>query len=825
MNQEDSLYRLYQKAKRVVLQSKEEDKLPSGAFFLGHDSIVVTQNKNGDMRYPYSFDGRTLWAYASGYLTLNESSFYIFPQTLEGKESYLAFFGGMKNKYHYDYFSITGVNDTIFGLDVSKLTVFTPTYAVYFREYKRILFYVKVSLSLDKVFIYDIGVMNLSSKNKEVYLSNYLNPLLLHSNFESEEAKWFKTSKLVSCGALITTKEDLSRSVHLFNYSLIQTNLKDKHIKTTSRMNYVGDKNASINSSINLRNGEIQEKDTTSFIDQSIYGDLIKLNLNPKERKKYSYCLKYSKNEFSEIPVYEGNEKSFEELESNYKKASKTKNIQIKFNEFSPAKVDSSLFNKFVHSVINQVDYCAKSKNSSQSLLGVRDAAQMIEAFLIWDPKTARKKIIHILNYIDVSGRPPRQFSEPQSDGLFLTDNREFIDQGQWLISLVHKYLCYTQDKSILKEQCGYIELLGRNQARLTKEKDNVFKHLERIMNYLISNIDEESGCLKALYGDWNDAVDGLGTTDKEDERFGNGVSTMASLHLYRNLKEMAEICGVFGVEGDKYLKIRELLGKAILKNLVVSNKQGEKRIVHGFGENKSFYVGSFDDADHQSRNSATSNAFYVVSELYKKDESLVKNVLKAFEDLDSPYGIRTFDKYFDLSNASCVGRIVNLPKGTAENAATYIHGAMFCVKALAMLNETEKAFDQIFKLIPITHKQISVSSFVMPNSYGYNKELEIDGQSMNDWYTGSSNTFIKVLVDDIFGIHPGIAGQITIKPISNIPVKHASIRMHIQNKVIELDYSNLNKHERLINNEKVKEVTFDLNKINEKLIYVKVEE
>lgn len=823
MDKEDKILKLYNRAKKVVKLSLKENKLPSHAYFIDKDVIAVLPNKNGDMRHPYSFDGMTLWAYASGYIVLNESSFFVFPQTLEGKETNIAFFGGIKNNDHYDYFSITGASDTVFGLAIPKMAIFTPTYALYVREYKGLVFYTKISLSIDKKMIVDLGIINKTSKDKEVYLSSYINPILIHSNFESEESKWFKTSKINDRYTLLSTKEDISRDTHLYNYGLIASNVPYKQLKTAARAEYVGNKNGPINGSISLTKGEFKEVDKLSFIDQSIHGDLTKLILKGKQSICLPYSLRVSHEKFKEIPHFENNDEDFAKLLELDKKTIRNNKLKIEFEDFNDNRVDASLFNKFIHSVIRQVDYCSKAKNSSLSLLGVRDIAQMLEASLMWDKKTARKTILKVLSYIDLNGRSPRQFSSNSGNETMLMDNREFIDQGQWIISLVHKYLSYTNDKTILKEKCGYVELIGRNQARKVDVVDTVFDHLERIIDYLIKNIDPDSNCLRTLYGDWNDAVDGLGTSSLPNQEFGNGVSTMASLHLYKNLKEMSEICGLINKNCDNYLEIRERIGKGVLTNLVVTNSKGEKRLVHGYGENKSFYVGSFSDVDKKSRYSATSGAFYIISNLYKEDKSLIPSVIDSFRHLDSKYGIRTFDEYFDMKDASKVGRIVNLPKGTAENAATYIHAGMFSTKALAILNETNFVFDQIFKLIPITHENISVSSFVMPNSYGCNPDFNIDGQSMNDWYTGSSNTLLKVIVDDIFGISPQIDNKVRIKPISSIPAKRARINIEVKGHLICLSYRNENSKLRMINNQRFDEIVLNLDEIKSKIINIEV--
>ncbi len=67
-----------------------------------------------------------------------------------------------------------------------------------------------------------------------------------------------------------------------------------------------------------------------------------------------------------------------------------------------------------------------------------------------------------------------------------------------------------------------------------------------------------------------------------------------------------------------------------------------------------------------------------------------------------------------------------NLPKGTAENGATYIHASMFGAMSLFAIGEGKQAWDQLEKLLPFTHDTVSVSPFVVPNSYGDNEEFHM---------------------------------------------------------------------------------------------------
>ena len=810
---------LFKECRKAIKEKKPENTLVSNCFYLKGDKILALRNPYGDSRYPYSVDGLTLWAYASGNIVINQSNFFISPLTIEGKEPYINFYAGIKNnKDKFDYFSLTGNADTEFGLNFETYTVFTKSYCYYLRYIKGIYFGVKLAINENKSILANITAINSSKKNTDVFVSFYFNPLLTHSGSEDEETKWFRTVKLTSYGAEFTSVEDLSREVHLYNYAVVKHahNGESKDV-TSRRMDYVGDKNRSVSQSFCLKNGSFSRKfETANFIDMSVYGDIVKKSLSKDEfiNSNYKIDLAFKKEKFEELKA------SDFALDSNEfpKETSHSKNIKIQFGELKEDyHLNNELFNKFLKSVIEQVSYSSKTKNSSLMLLGIRDVYQMLEASLLWDKNQAKDKILESLSYIDLCGRPPRQYSKETEGSYPFFDNREFIDQGNWIISTIYKYLAFTGDFSILKEKCCYCELIERKQGYKLAYKESVFDHLDRIINYLISNIDEKTHCLKANYGDWNDAVDGLGATTKKGEKFGNGVSVMASCHLYKNLFEMDEITKAFtGKNNEKYLEIAGILEKGILKNAI---KDG--RIVHGWGEDQSFYVGSKKDVDNKSRHSATSNAAFVLSGLFEKHPENRSTILEAYNALDSKYGLKTFDEYFDKQDAYKVGRIVNLPKGTAENAATYIHAGMFFVRALFEMNEGKKACDQIFKLIPITHSKISTSPFVMPNSYGVNEELGIDGESMSDWYTGSSNTLLKAIIFDMFGVNPGLDNTLSIKPTNFFPSDEASLSLNIKNKKVTIKYKDLHKESRyiLVNGSRINDNQIDLSKYPNKIL------
>src|SRR5574344_368593 len=115
-------------------------RLPGNVFYLSPREIVCLGREDGDSRYPYSADGLCLWAYASGYLSLSESSFFVFPPVNEGKEPYLAFFGGIKGEEGYRPLSLTGVAKWERQDADERYCVFTPCAAYYLVKKEGVLF-------------------------------------------------------------------------------------------------------------------------------------------------------------------------------------------------------------------------------------------------------------------------------------------------------------------------------------------------------------------------------------------------------------------------------------------------------------------------------------------------------------------------------------------------------------------------------------------------------------------------------------------------------------------------------------------------------------
>jgi len=780
-------------------------RLPGNVFYLSPREIVCLGREDGDSRYPYSADGLCLWAYASGYLSLSESSFFVFPPVNEGKEPYLAFFGGIKGEEGYRPLSLTGVAKWERQDADERYCVFTPCAAYYLVKKEGVLFALRAFVSETKDVCFSLYAHNANKAEQAIYLSSFMNAIMMHTCYESEETKWFKSCLETNQGFFFEGVEDLSREIHLHNrMSIVRRSSKELfRDSTTSRAIFAGGRQESLVGAPSLQEGSFaKEKKITLFSDTAAAGDILKTTLKPGESVQVDYRLRLvaSREEKVEDIAPDEFEKHLAALEEKdrilYEGDSA---LKISFSSLRDPTIDPQILNSFLSTLLRQVSYGALAKNSSVSLLGVRDVAQMLEGALMNDPLACRKKILEVLSFEGENGRFTRQYSLPKASEDPLCDTRAFIDQGQWVISLLHTYLAFTGDDSILQESIGFYNIVSANRVHQSALQTSVYDHLKRALSYLLDHRDPASGCLETLYGDWNDAVDGLGRSSKPDEPFGNGVSAMASFHLYKNLQEMEDIASLFHDETERRHdeEAKKKLEQDV--NAALIEKQGSSyRIIHGWGENHSFEVGSFADIDHRDRVGAASNAYYVIAGLEDHRTEMKKPILEAFKRLDSKYGIKTFTPYFDR-DASAVGRIVNLPKGTAENGAVYIHASLFAIKSLFELNEPQFAYAELAKALPITHSYLTTSPFVMPNSYIENPDIDVDGESMNDWYTGSSNTLLKTLVSDVFGLQPQIGSLVRVAPASLFPSLKASLTLTLKGKRVRLDYADRGQKKREI--------------------------
>ena len=782
----------------------------------------VTKGDSPRGRFVYGEDGFTLWCQADGYIYASDGLHQLFSVTKEGEEPSIAFFLDVGKKI-ISLLPVPFLND---GAQRHTMSAIHATY--YFAEWEDVATIVRVTTSPTNQLLFSLFV-SFQEPRENCRLLTYCSPYEKNELGKSDEDRWFLTTKttnkiqhnglsrfpLPPCS--VTVFEDPDRFTSLTHQSLLRgycsltpgITFQDYEI-TTSRKEFVGGNNRNLNNPVAFDRKHFPEQRVeTVFNDKGIYSNAIffEAGSNSALRLDYVYQRVLNPGEFESLASESINsvflDKSIQKVVDENAATLNSLKIEGSFDKTYSA-IDGQDFFPFLTTLQHQVAVCSKIKGYMQlaqrSLVGIRDVFQALEAYLYFAPEKAKEKILEGLSYTCPSGRCLRQYLPGSS----IADTREFIDQGLWVIKTVVEYIKVTGDRSILFEEAGYHEIIEDNPyigaVKPAETYETVLLHLFRILGYLIKNINPKTQMLMALYGDWNDALDGLGFTDDKEKKFGTGTTVMGSLQLYQNCKDMIELLNFLELQETHkeeialYQDAKDKLYSGLVNNAILGCGK-TVRVAHGFGDEAKYTVGGPEDPDGASRYGLTSNAYWIISGIHREAKmkegcDLLPSILSIYERLDDKYGLRTFDPAFDRGTEHWFGRIPRLPVGTAENGATYNHATLFGVWSLFQSGQSDAAWKQLEKLLPFTsiHKNYNLTPFVIPNSYIHNMGKGLDGESMNDWQTGSSNVLLKILIWYVFGFRPEL-DHLRIQPDPRSPLAQFSYSGIYQNKKINMSY------------------------------------
>lgn len=788
---------LVKEINKTLGEQSPASQLPEFTYYLDNGYILCCPRKYGESRFPYSCDGYTLWAHSTGYIHAKEGTFNVFKSVHEEVEPPVGFWIGILQETG-DYFPISilgGAQQLFEPFEVKRYLVYSLSAAYYIADTDFATFAVRTDMSARKEMRFSVACINKKDSPLKVCLTSYFDVFLKNGVWDDMFSKTDCTGTYVKEGSFVLERQGSDYHGLGINRKVTGAVI-DKAYHTASKVDFLGYTNRRKNTAECLKTGMFErETDCVGKEITPIAAEILHLKMNENARVDFVLPIAHEKNGFDSLILKDiDTDMMDEEIEKLQEQETKRLGaLNIQFGDWKTEVLNANVLNRFVRSVQKQVDFCAMGKCYVDDMLGVRDVFQQLEQALIWDPKQAREKIIRALGYIDPSGRSPRQFSIPEKpEEIPKMDLREFVDQGNWIISCVYSYLAWTGDISILEAMCGYHEIVEERTVKRSEMKDTVLEHLTKIADYLVRNLDveDETNCLRILFGDWNDALDGLGRTNDPGKVYGTGVSVMASLHFYQNLQEMIEILTIACGDEKKieeYREIRKALKEGLNKHAVVENEHGEKRLLHGWGDHNGYRIGSFCDSDGKSRISFAPNAFWATSGLVKETPELRALIVETLHRLDSRFGLKTLIPSF-APDAPGVGRLATILPGTAENECVYCHASLFSIMALFALGDAEYGWRQLEKLLPITHEYLTRSPFVMSNSYLDNPEKGLNGESAIDWYTGGGTVLIKNLVRYGMGILPDLSG-VRIQTAAKMPCHTVNMDLYIKGVPVHFVY------------------------------------
>ena len=369
---------------------------------------------------------------------------------------------------------------------------------------------------------------------------------------------------------------------------------------------------------------------------------------------------------------------------------------------------------------------------------GFRDIMQDITGFVSLDNKNARARILYALEHQREDGNPIRLW-EP-----LMTE--VYVDGAVWMIYTVNVYLKETGDFSILDEKVKYYE---------SDLEETVLEHCLRGMSYVQDNLGEHGLCLWGE-GDWNDSLNGCGV-------LGKGESVWLSEATIKASNEFEEILRAAGKE--EYIKpIREKAD--IMKGNILKYGWDKDHFIYGindYGEK----IGSYDT--EEGKIFLNPQTWAILAGIIEGEEA--ERLMNTVEDkLGCDFGyVQQWPSH--TKGTDKIGRSSYFQPGCYENGSVYNHGVSFKVVAETLINNGDRAFETLCRILPVNPKNDYVHSgvepYAMSNMY-LGPECETRrGEAPLSWITGTCGWLFRGVVEFIIGVSADFNG---LKITPNIP-------------------------------------------------------
>jgi cellobiose phosphorylase len=363
--------------------------------------------------------------------------------------------------------------------------------------------------------------------------------------------------------------------------------------------------------------------------------------------------------------------------------------------------------------------------HASDGSPGFRDAMQDAFGLTLFEPERAREMILRLtgFQYSDgsASHRAPRIPLAPERS--------EKSDLPLWISVAALQYVRETGDASIVQEIVPYADgpeatLLEHIRAGLERSLNDVGRH----------------GLPLIHYGDWNDALDGLGGEGKGESVFLGQFLAYA----LRNSADLATLVGQNELAQDWSRKRDQLI------EIINRDCWDEDRFVRAFHDDGTVIGCRQNQAGRLYLNP---QVWAVLADAAPKGrlETCMDTVGR---ELDSPFGIRCLAPPY-CGHDPHVGLISRFPPGIKENGAVFSHAMAFCVVAELMLGRGDRAWEIIQKANPVIRARNHPDYRMEPYVYCQfvaGPETNLRGQGFHHWLTGTCSWMQYAVVNWMLG-------------------------------------------------------------------------
>ena len=366
---------------------------------------------------------------------------------------------------------------------------------------------------------------------------------------------------------------------------------------------------------------------------------------------------------------------------------------------------------------------------------GFRDTAQDILAVLASDPETAAERVRLLARQMFSDGRVYHHFL-----GNGQGETTGHCDDPLWFILAVTEVVKETGQTDILNESEPFLDVPEDQRLK----KGTILDHCRAVVRFAGGRLGPH-GLPVFGRGDWNDTLDYIGGEE-------GGESVWGGFFYAAMLGRLMELLRFIG--DDDFLEEVEDLKKRLGSSLDRYAWDG-KWFLRAFGA-EGRKIGS--KHNKAGRIFLNPQSWAVISGAADREHQVLA-MDSAWTHLDTVLGPKICAPAFRKIDPE-IGLVTRCVPGKKENAAVFLHPAVWAVLAECLLGRGEKAYSLYKKLLPdvVPSGTFKAEPYVYPQ-YITSDEHPEAGRASHSWQTGTAAWMYRVMTDYFLGIRPDYGG------------------------------------------------------------------